>query len=39
MERDEGQRWRENPNRKAITAHLEDKMVIIKDPKMTRVCL
>ena len=29
----------ENPNRKAKTPHLEDNLVIIKDPKRTRVCL
>ena len=28
-----------NPNRKAKTPHLEDNLVIIKDPKRTRVCL
>ena len=26
-------------SRKAKTPHLEDKLVIIKDPKRTRVCL
>ena len=29
----------ENPNRKGKTPHLEDNLVIIKDPKRTRVCL
>ena len=39
-ERDrERERVRENPNRKAKTPHLEDNLVIIKDPKRTRVCL
>ena len=28
-----------NPNRKAKTPHLEDNLVIIKNPKGTRVCL
>ena len=28
-----------NPNRKAKTPHLEDNLVIIKDPKRSRVCL
>ena len=35
-ERENGER---NPNRKAKTPHLEDNLVIIKDPKRTRVCL
>ena len=30
---------RTNPNRKAKTPHLEDNLVIIKDPKRTRVYL
>ena len=29
----------ENPNRKAETPHLDDNLVIIKDPKRTRACL
>ena len=37
--RRERQRERQNPNRKAKTPHLEDNLVIIKDPKRTRVCL
>ena len=28
-----------NPNRKAKTPHLEDNLVIIKDPKRMRLCL
>ena len=28
-----------NPNRKSTTPYLEDNLVIIKDPKRTRVCL
>ena len=28
-----------NPNRKAKTPHLDDNLVIIKDPKRTRVYL
>ena len=46
-EREEKERERErevrerviNPNRKSTTPHLEDNLVIIKNPKRTRVCL